>query len=233
MTDDEYNLRELQAGAVAPGHISELARVYQAQHGLAVDGKLGPATRAHLLAARAKRNGQALVASVATGTIEKVWPLPILADGRKPVITSGYRTKSRPSHDGVDLFYPWLDSDPDMPLGDGGAIKRDGKRRWWYPPGAVAVAAAAGRVTIAGYLTTGWRCWVDHGNGQRTGYFHGARLLVAVGHDVRAGDPVIEVGHNPQVHDARHLHFEVSSTKTYAPIDPRPWLEGAGFVRGA
>jgi murein DD-endopeptidase MepM/ murein hydrolase activator NlpD len=106
---------------------------------------------------------------------------------------------------------------------------RNGKRRWWYPDGYVAVAAANGVVSTAGNTKTGWRCWVDHSDGNRTGYFHGASLLVKEGDEVIAGDPVIVVGCNPNNYNAKHLHFEVSPIEIYAPKNPRVWLKDAAY----
>lgn len=51
MNADDYNSSELEAGRVKPDHISAAVRVAQRALGLAVDGKLGPSTRAKLLAA--------------------------------------------------------------------------------------------------------------------------------------------------------------------------------------
>ncbi len=44
-----------------------------------------------------------------------VYPLPQLANGRKPGITSHHKARnpSRPTHDGADLFYPTMPGDPE------------------------------------------------------------------------------------------------------------------------
>lgn len=161
--------------------------------------------------------------------VDKVYPLRNLWDGRKPTITSGFKTHNpdRTSHDGVDFFYRWLDADIAMPTSDGGAIRKNGRRKWWIPPGTVAVAAASGVVSRASRIGTGWRCWVDHGNGERTGYFHGSTLLVKKGDTVAAGEPLLIVGDSPTGNDGTHLHFEVSPILVYEPKDPRRWLRGA------
>lgn len=219
MTAESYNRKQYRDGDLTDRHLVTLVEFWQRHHhDLAVDGYAGPNTLVTL-------RGSVFA-------IKKFWPLLCLAGGRTPVITSGFYTEnpSRPTHKGVDLFYPWLDSDPDVSTGDGGAIKRNGRRRWWYPPGAVAIAAADGIVQLAGEIGTGWRCWLDHYNGERTGYFHGAKLLVEAGDKIKAGTPVIEVGHNPKGHDAKHLHFEVSPADRYAPMNPRTWLRGAQFI---
>lgn len=197
--------------------ITKLIECWQRHHPpLVADGIAGPNT----------------LRSLREGDIEKCWPLRKLTDGREPVITSGFKTEnsSRPTHDGADLFFPWLDFDLNVSVGDGGAVRVNGQRRWWIPPGTEAIAAAAGVVTIAGKIGTGWRCWVDHGNGERTGYFHGSKLLVAEGDEVVMGDPLIVIGDNPKAHDPKHLHFEVSPADHYAPRNPRLWLRDAKYL---
>lgn len=212
MTANKFNQAQLDSGEMAIGHVTRMVEFWQRHHGLAVDGYAGANTLNSL-----------------GGGIEKIWPLRSLPDGRVPVITSGFYTEnpSRSTHKGVDLFYKWIDSDPDVAVGNGGAIRVNGKRRWWYPDGAMAIAAADGVVQKADNSETGHRVWIDHGNGERTGYFHGSMLLVQKGDILTAGDPVIAVGDNPSVHDAKHLHFEVSPVDRYAPKNPRTWLEDA------
>ena len=221
MSASEFNAKQIADGKLTPAMITKLVEAWQrGQLSLAADGYAGPNTLATL------ERGLEL---------EKFWPLACLDDGRKPQITSGFYTEnqSRSSHKGVDMFFKWLDTDPDVIVGDGGAIRKNGKRRWGYPAGSVAIAAADGVVQIAGKTATGWRCWVDHGNGERTGYFHGAALLVKAGDVVEAGTPLICVGDNPRGFDAQHLHFEVSPVGRYAPMNPRKWLEGAKFKTAA
>jgi len=217
MSAEEFNRKQIAEGKLTDSMITKLVEAWQrGQLGLTVDGYAGENT----------------LSSLSRGSeIEKFWPLACLEDGRKPQITSGFYTEnpSRSTHHGVDLFFKWLDSDPDVPTGDGGAIKKNGKRRWWYPPGTVAIAAADGVVQASDDTGTGHRVWVDHGNGERTGYFHGSKLLVAKGDVVLAGTPLIVVGDNPKGHDAKHLHFEVSPVDKYAPKNPRTWLTGASF----
>jgi murein DD-endopeptidase MepM/ murein hydrolase activator NlpD len=157
-----------------------------------------------------------------------VHPLPLLPDGRKPRITSHHKTRnpSRPTHDGVDWFYPTMPGDPAWKLGDGGGTTN---KKWIVPPGTPAIAAAAGVVQLAGNTPTGWRVWIDHGS-LRTGYFHLTELFVTEGEHVAAGQQLGLVGDNPRDHDARHLHFELSASDRYAPIDPAPFFDRAAFL---
>jgi murein DD-endopeptidase MepM/ murein hydrolase activator NlpD len=196
-------------------HFQDSAR-YEA---LAVDGKPGPKTLAQL-----EKEYPGLFPPKDPAPFLH-HPLPAI-NGRMATITSGFRTKDRPTHDGVDLFYKWRPGDrPDF-VGDGGCEGRnqDGSPKWVVPYGTQALAAADGTVQIAGNTSTGYRCWIDHGNGLRSGYFHLETL------DVRSGDPVKQwqpfglVGHNPAKTDGRHLHFEVSPVDKYAPVDPQKYL---------
>jgi murein DD-endopeptidase MepM/ murein hydrolase activator NlpD len=215
MGANEYNQKQLDSGELSISNVTKLVEAWQRLNPpLAVDGYAGANT----------------IASLNAGyQLEKIWPLLSLDDGRVPVITSGFYTEngSRPTHKGVDMFFKWLAKDPAVKTGNCGAIMRNGERRWWYPDGYVAVAAAAGTVSAASDTRTGHRCWVDHADGNRTGYFHCASLLVEVGDEVQAGDPLGVVGCNPNNYNAKHLHFEVSPIDRYAPKNPRVWLEDA------
>ena len=57
--------------------------------------------------------------------LAKVFPLPLLPDGRRPYLTSGFhaRNPSRPGHMGADFFYRWMATlDPPQKLGDVGHL---------------------------------------------------------------------------------------------------------------
>jgi murein DD-endopeptidase MepM/ murein hydrolase activator NlpD len=153
-------------------------------------------------------------------------PMPVLDDGRKPQITSEFRPLDRPGHNGLDLFYRWKRDDLPASSGNGGAAGRmqDGSPNWVVPYGTHAIAAASGKVTIAGVTKTGHRLWIDHGNGLRTGYFHLTSLLVEKGDSVSVGQELGLVGDNPADYDARHLHFELSPSNSYSPMDPVPYF---------
>lgn len=220
MSRSKYNRKQ-----IGDEHLLALIEHWQRTHPpLSVDGWAGPNTL------------RSIELSIDLGmAIEWFWPLRDLEDGRHPVQTSGFKTDnpSRPNHNGVDLFYPWRDDDPHVKAGDGGAIIVNGKRRWWYPDGAVAVAMADGIVQRAKRIPTGWHVWVHHRNGERTGYFHGAELLVGERQVVSAGEPLIVVGDNPLDRDAKHLHLEWSPVDRYAPMNPRRLLERARYLPAA
>jgi hypothetical protein len=183
-------------------------------------------------------------ATVAASTLpakppQRCWPLRALPDGRRPTITSAYRTRnpSRPTHQGVDLFYRWRASDGLVRVGDGGAARdRDtGLPKWFVPRGTMAIASTAGVAVRASASPTGYIVWLDHGCGWYTGYMHLRRVVVSRGAKVQLGDDLGEVGDNPAAVDACHLHFETAVTLQGYPRgsrDPETWLRGA-FVEAA
>lgn len=214
MTDPAiYNAEQIRIGRLTSEHVTELVRHWQRSHELSDDGMAGPRTVASIAAALKPEPFLAC-------------PLPVLPDGRKATVTSEFRPADRPNHDGCDFFYRWRAGDKPNHVGDkGGAGKNpDGTPRWVVPYGVVAIAAAAGRVTLAGNSPTGYRIWIDHGNGLRSGYFHLLDCRVLIGQSVEVGHPLGEVGDNPADNDGRHLHFEVSPVDRYAPMDPVPFL---------
>jgi murein DD-endopeptidase MepM/ murein hydrolase activator NlpD len=89
--------------------------------------------------------------------------------------------------------------------------------------GAPVTAAAAGRVTSAGWNPGGWglRVAIDHGGGVRTLYAHLSRVGVRAGQRVAVGQRVGRVGSSGNS-TGPHLHFEVWLRG--AALDPRPAL---------
>jgi murein DD-endopeptidase MepM/ murein hydrolase activator NlpD len=87
------------------------------------------------------------------------------------------------------------------------------------PAGTPVAAAAAGRVTYAGWHPGGWGklVTVAHGNGVRTMYAHLERIDVAVGQNVTCGAALGLVGATG-VATGPHLHFEVRLRG--AAVDP-------------
>lgn len=203
-------------------------RALQADRGLAVDGIVGPKTWSVVLAPTAASSATVTMQSGLVLPVQRCYPLRALPDGRRPQVTSRHaiHNPSRPTHRGVDLFYPWREGDPPMKIGDGGRTAK-----WIIPPGTIAIAAAAGEVEIAGTSRTGWRCWIRHEGGLATGGFHLRDVRVAIGEPVELGQDLGEVGDNPVDHDAVHLHWEVYKGKLGAypagTCDPEIWLRGA------
>lgn len=209
MTPADYNAKQIADGALSMENVTDLVRFWQnGHHPLEADGMAGPATIASL-------GPRPFLAC----------PLPVLVGGRKAEVTSEFRPPDRPNHDGVDLFYRWRAGDKPDFVGDKGCAGTvDGHPKWVVPYGTCAIAAAAGTVDSASNSSTGFRCWIDHGNGLRSGYFHLSDLRVSVGQRVEVGRQLGLVGDNPADNDARHLHFELSPVGHYSPMDPVPYL---------
>ncbi len=229
MTAQEYIEDELAANRLTAAHIQALTLYYQAAHITlgARDGMPGPQTRAAL---EARYPGVFAPPVKAPGRFLGL-PLAIIrgAHGaRRPVVTSSFRPADRPDHNGCDWFYRWQDGDQPNFVGDGGCEGKlaDGTPKWVVPYGTEALAAAAGTVQIAGNSPTGYRVWVNHGNGLRSGYFHLERIYCQAGAKVLAGTALGLIGHNPSpAKDGRHLHFEVSPVEKYEPLDPQKYLK--------
>lgn len=220
-----YNSSQLANGALTARHVTMLTELWQKQNGLTIDGKAGPNTIASIEAALNKQGQMPPMPA------ERCWPLRCLADGRKPTVTSEFRPPDRPTHNGCDLFFAYKAGDPPTPIGDGGRTKN-----WWIPPNTYAVAQADGVVVLAGSTRTGWRVWVQHEHGWKTGGFHFDKLAdgIAVGKAVKMGDPIGRISDNPADHDADHLHTELylGDLGVYPSglVDPEVFWVGAKYL---
>lgn len=201
--------------------ISAYVREFQRANGLEADGYAGPLTEAKLAELEATRSH-----------IAKSWPLPLLADGRRPIATNLYK----PGHWGWDLFYRYMSGD--SPPDDDHVIVEGGLPRWWYPEGTTAIACADGVVVVAEEMVTGHWVWLRHDDGYATGYFHGRDLLVGVGEVVERGRPLLHCGWDTResTWDKVHLHWEVrrpnasDDPRVWEHVDPAHWLKGATYL---
>ena len=212
MDADEYNRLEMLHGRLRPDQVTKMTKLWQEHNGIVVDGFCGPKTRASMAPATAR-----------------YWPLPRRPGiGSPPQITSGFKTRnpSRPTHNGVDIFYR---SEP----GDSALPKSRNTGRWCIPLGTMAVAPCSGVVTDARPKhSTGGLVWLRVGDEDvRVGFMHLASVLVTKGQLLNPGDPIGEVGANPlDLGGLVHLHFEVSPLYAYSPQDPEEWLTKAGIL---
>ena len=90
--------------------------------------------------------------------------------------------------------------------------------------GKTVVAAAKGVVVIAGvHSSYGYYVKIDHGSGMQTLYAHcmAGSLMVSVGQQVIAGQPIARVGATGYA-TGPHLHFEVIINGVR--VDPKPYL---------
>ncbi len=91
-------------------------------------------------------------------------------------------------------------------------------------PGDPVRAVAPGRVVYSGSTMRGYgkTVIVDHGNGLRSLYAHGSKLLVGHGERVERGQPVALVGRTGNA-SVEHCHFELR--RGTRPIDPLPYFD--------
>lgn len=232
------DVRTLQASLKAQGYnvnvdgafgpMTEAAvMAFQRDHALAVDGVVGPITWARVLAPTTS----APKARPAYPT-QRCWPLRCLADGRKPQVTSGHKSVNpeRPNHNGCDLFYRYLPSDPPKKIGDSGRTAN-----WWIPENTLAIAPFDGVIVLASVSPTGYRVWLEHQETTwKVGFFHFDELRVKVGQVVSLGHALGRVNDNPIDQDPDHLHFELYwgdlGHYSAGSVDPEPMLAHAPYL---
>ncbi|MBQ8526698.1 MAG: peptidoglycan DD-metalloendopeptidase family protein [Clostridia bacterium] len=143
---------------------------------------------------QAEANARAEIARLAAQSSSDVASLPKIGSGGmvRPAsgpVTSSYGTRIHPvtgkrkTHTGIDYGSPY---------------------------GSNIVAAAAGKVIVAGYNSGGYGNYVviNHGNGVTTLYGHASSLLVSKGQTVSQGQVIAKVG-STGMSTGPHLHFEV------------------------
>ncbi len=161
-----------------------------------------------------------------------VFPVPALADGRLPQITSGYGPRTGGMYDfhyGVDILYPRKNEPIALPV-------TSSSGNWSMPDGIPALAAAPGIVTKSSWTNTGDRVRIDHGGGWESGYFHLRNRKVNVGDRVEAGQVLGTISFNPWVEgktsapppappnkvSLNHLHAEIYHNGQ--TVNPAPLL---------
>lgn len=148
-------------------------------------------------------------------------PVPAYRDGRLPVVSSSFRTPSRPSHNGSDIMYPRLPK-------DGGP---EGKHllpalapRFFMPNGVPTLAFADGIVDTSKDIGTGGYIVLNHEGGYQSQYMHLRNRKVKTGQTVRAGQPIATISYSPTDFHLNHLHFQLRQNGSL--LDPEPILTG-------
>jgi murein DD-endopeptidase MepM/ murein hydrolase activator NlpD len=156
------------------------------------------------------------------------WPVPQW-QGRAPVISDRFRA-ARADHDGVDIMFARLASDPFAV----GTV--NGTSRFVMPDHWVGVAASDGVLWSSGHTKRGYAVVVDHGP-VATFYTHFDTLLVPEvtppskrlhsDHliSIKAGQPLGVIGKDPlDVGGVKHLHFELWNGGPGDAVDPEPYM---------
>lgn len=158
-----------------------------------------------------------------------VFPIPILRDGRRPVISDGWgsgRDGGARRHRGVDCMYKRkVRVSKEQARAEHGSVSYD------VPPGTPVLAARAGKVWSYGHSEYGWNVILDHGKPWATFYQHLVEVSPAVrggrGAPIAAGQALGPVGYGEKPGDGgiRHLHFAVwRGGGEEAAIDPEPMM---------
>lgn len=153
-----------------------------------------------------------------------VSPVPNLGD-RAAVISNPFRAQGDANqHLGVDLMFQRRDARDLIAVYP--PKTGNGTPMFFMPDGIAALAASAGKVTLATPTPVGQTVIVKHPNSWATYYTHLASLAVKRGDIVRSGQLLGTIGASPL--DAAHLvhlHFELWKDGTCASaIDPTPYL---------
>ena len=147
-------------------------------------------------------------------------PVPRLADGRNPKISSKFRSSSRPDHQGVDIMFPRV-------AADGGPVGASAlptlSARHYMPRGWPALSFGPGVVSTSKEIGTGGYVIVDHPAGWRSQYMHLFNRRVKQGDQVSAGDVLGDIGYHVGGHQLLHLHFQLR--KNGELVDPGPVLK--------
>jgi murein DD-endopeptidase MepM/ murein hydrolase activator NlpD len=159
------------------------------------------------------------------GVSARGWIQPVYAP-----IVSGFRTRERPDHDGVDLGAPR--HTPIVAAASGIVIRarcnaidtRDGSDWGCHRDGDPSLTKGCG-----------WYVDILHSGQAITRYCHMvSEPLVEVGDLVFAGQPLGQVG-STGYSSGPHLHYEVhvdADSASGGAIDPEPWMRDRGAPLG-
>lgn len=165
-----------------------------------------------------------------------IWPLAILHDERKPVISQGFGKRSggpkTGTHNGVDLTYLANEGDGGLPKAYKGKYTPSRAGKFFSPLFAVVLAVQAGVVIATRSVTSSpvrGQVYIKHADGRVTRYAHLSLVAVGLGQKVRRGEILGIMGAGAGT-PFRHLHFELFNKRPREggkQLDPAPSLRAA------
>jgi hypothetical protein len=172
-------------------------------------------------AANAVGNSLAMVCAAGGQIAASGWTIPL-----KSVVGSGFRTRSRPTHQGVDLIVGRYTPIGAAASGTVSVMKCDedhNNRRTCNVDG------------YPGKGGCGWMVEIVHAGNVMTRYCHMVqRPFVQVGQQVKAGQILGKVGTSGNS-SGPHLHFEVhlnNDRSSHGAVDPVPFMQQHGAQLG-
>ncbi|MCA2215867.1 M23 family metallopeptidase [Jidongwangia harbinensis] len=149
------------------------------------------------------------------------WTIPL-----KSVVGSGFRTRSRPTHQGVDLIVGKYTPIAAVASGVVSVMKCDEDRRGRRSCNVDGYPGKGG---------CGWMVEIVHAGNEMTRYCHLIqRPSVDVGDEVAAGQPIGRVGSSGNS-SGPHLHFEVhlnNDRTSRGAVDPVDFMQSKGAPLG-
>jgi hypothetical protein len=172
-------------------------------------------------AANAVGNSVAMVCAAAGQIAASGWTIPV-----KATVGSGFRTPSRPTHQGVDLIIGRYTPIHAAASGVVSVVKCDEDH---------SGRLDCNRDGYPGKGGCGWMVEIQHAGDVMTRYCHMVqRPFVRIGQNVSAGDVIGRVGTSGNS-SGPHLHFEVhlnNDRYSSGAIDPVPFMEKMGAPLG-
>ena len=160
--------------------------------------------------------------------MQLTWPAPVLPNGDRPVITSGFadhlqRTPASKTP-GLDIMYPnTANVPPQRGLTSAGG-------NFIVEPGTPAIAPAAGIILRMESTNRGTVCEIDHGGGFVSTLRHLKNPAVTKGDGVVPGQVVADIGFDPEdTAQTPHLHYEIRLNGKL--LNPAPLLAIAPVVK--
>jgi murein DD-endopeptidase MepM/ murein hydrolase activator NlpD len=99
------------------------------------------------------------------------------------------------------------------------------------PPGIPALSIGPGKVSISKDITTGGYVKIDHPDGLSSQYMHIKDRKVAVGDEVKAGQPIGEIHYDtrPGGFKLIHLHFQLRHHGRL--VNPKAFLDALPILK--